>query len=219
MMLLNEPSGGANAAQRSQLDLANDGTASGDVLDRTFWHILAGDYHNALQIRPAGSVEIDTSATDQLKGLDSCPTAAFDAALRCFFEPWALWQSAPSQGGGSLSGEQQAGALSPSASWMDFLHSVTSAEDRKAALVTSAPIAHRQFERLFTRFITERRDIVDKALDDGPEALDQEIIHWIAETCVCGADVNDFFSALVDPVGRALTVYLNLRTRERHWRR
>lgn len=71
-----------------------------------------------------------------------------------------------------------------------------------------------QFEHFFSRFFTEQRKHVDEALDDGPEALDQDIRHWIAETGACGAAIHDFWAALNDPVASALTSFINLRTRE-----
>lgn len=212
MMPLAERSCAPNTTSRSLLHLACVSTSSTDVIDRTFWDILAGYNHHALRMHLSQRAESKTSTIDELDKLGGRPDAAFSAALLSFLETLVSTQDANTQSGLGFPG-QRTSTTSASASAVNPLNLPTAADHADFPCFLLAPTAHGHFEHLFTRFFTEHRDIAVEALKDGPEALDQEIIHWIADTGVCGTETNEFWSAFNEPVCRALTCYINLRTR------
>jgi hypothetical protein len=212
MIPLAERSFGSNATSPSPLHLARDRTASRNVTDRTFWDILAAYNHRALRVRLSRRVESNTGTIDEPDELGGGHDAAFSAALLCFLETLASTQDANTQSGIGFHG-QRASTTSASARVVNPSDFPTAAAHADFPCFLLARTAHGHFEHLFSRFFTEHRDIALEALKDGPEALDQEIIHWIADTGVCGTEINEFWSAFNDPVCSALTCYINLRTR------
>lgn len=202
-MVLADRSYASNPTCPSPLHFARDRTAFTDVIDRTFWEILAGCDHDALRTRLSYGTEGSTSRLDELDNLGDWPDAAFRAALLHFAEKLAWTQNADMQRRVSFH-EQSASTTLASANAAEH-------DDLSWLLLASTALGH--FEHFFIRFFKEHPDIAGVALEDGPEALDQEIFHWIAETGVCGTNINEFWHAFNDPASCALSCYINMRIR------